>query len=209
MRIGFLLLQCRCFFSFSFSSDTLENFSSCKNSADRFDDFAPPFRCAKVFWAESACVALRLLSKLSYYITTSRKETPSLTSKCITQDMAYRQSLMKYAEKYAQAGNTTRFGRTSASGNSAGMEVWRPRPVSPGADWQQNAPGANRRNTEALEDLHFSQAGYRLRQTHQATSTNGNCLFKAFALMKSKYTLVQNGLIFNLAFSLSLRKGKF
>ena len=117
MRIGFLLLQCRCFFSFSFSSDTLENFSSCKNSADRFDDFAPPFRCAKVFWAESACVALRLLSKLSYYITTSRKETPSLTSKCITQDMAYRQSLMKYAEKYApaaQAGNTTRAGFISA-----------------------------------------------------------------------------------------------
>ena len=38
--------------------------------------------------------------KLSYHITTRRKETISLMSKSITQDMAYRQSLMKYAEKY-------------------------------------------------------------------------------------------------------------
>ena len=38
--------------------------------------------------------------KLSYHITTRRKETISLMSKSITQDMEYRQSLMKYAEKY-------------------------------------------------------------------------------------------------------------
>ena len=38
--------------------------------------------------------------KLSYHTTTWRKETISLMNKSITQDMAYRQSLMKYAEKY-------------------------------------------------------------------------------------------------------------
>ena len=38
--------------------------------------------------------------KLSYHITTRRKETISLMSKSITQDMSYRQSLMKYTEKY-------------------------------------------------------------------------------------------------------------
>ena len=56
-------------------------------------------------------------------------------SKSITQDMAYRQSLMKYAEKYApaaQAGNTTRAGHSFTSGNNAGTEAWRPWPVSPG-----------------------------------------------------------------------------
>ena len=38
--------------------------------------------------------------KLSYHTATWRKETISLMNKSITQDMAYRQSLMKYAEKY-------------------------------------------------------------------------------------------------------------
>ena len=38
--------------------------------------------------------------KLSYHTTTWRKKTISLMNKSITQDMAYRQSLMKYAEKY-------------------------------------------------------------------------------------------------------------
>ena len=38
--------------------------------------------------------------KLSYHTTTWRKETISLMNKSITQDIAYRQSLMKYAEKY-------------------------------------------------------------------------------------------------------------
>lgn len=38
--------------------------------------------------------------KLSYHTTTSREETLFPMSKSITQDMAYRQSLMKYAEKY-------------------------------------------------------------------------------------------------------------
>lgn len=37
---------------------------------------------------------------LSYHTKPARKETISLMSKSITQDMAYRQSLMKYAEKY-------------------------------------------------------------------------------------------------------------
>ena len=38
--------------------------------------------------------------KLSYHTTTWRKDTISLMNKSITQDMAYQQSLMKYAEKY-------------------------------------------------------------------------------------------------------------
>ena len=56
-------------------------------------------------------------------------------NKSIAQDMAYRQSLMKYAEKYGvsrASRNTTRAGRTSTSGSSAGMEVRHPFPVSPG-----------------------------------------------------------------------------
>lgn len=38
--------------------------------------------------------------KLSYHTTTRRKETISLMSKSITQNMAYLRSLIKYAEKY-------------------------------------------------------------------------------------------------------------
>ena len=38
--------------------------------------------------------------KLNYHTATWRKETIPLMNKSITQDMAYRQSLMKYAEKY-------------------------------------------------------------------------------------------------------------
>ena len=42
----------------------------------------------------ASCVKVKLPHK------TFRKETIFLMSKSITQDMAYRQSLMKYAEKY-------------------------------------------------------------------------------------------------------------
>ena len=38
--------------------------------------------------------------KLSYHTKTSQKGAVSLMSNSITQDMTYRQSLMKYAEKY-------------------------------------------------------------------------------------------------------------
>lgn len=38
--------------------------------------------------------------KLSYHTITLRKETTSLRSKSIIQDVSYRQLLMKYAEKY-------------------------------------------------------------------------------------------------------------
>ena len=55
-------------------------------------------------------------------------------SKSITQDMRYRQSLMQYAAKYGVSrANTTKAGHISTSGRHAGMEVWRPWLVSPGA----------------------------------------------------------------------------
>ena len=68
-------------------------------------------------------------------------------STSITQDMAYRQSLMKYAEKYGvsrasrkynksrssvPAESTTKAGRISTSGGRAGMEMFLPWPASPG-----------------------------------------------------------------------------
>ena len=71
-------------------------------------------------------------------------------SKSITQDMAYRQSLMKYAENTASAvpaGSTTRVGHTSTSGNSDGMEVRHPLPASP--DGHTAIKPAHRRRTEA------------------------------------------------------------
>lgn len=39
-----------------------------QNSADRFDDSVLPFRCATVFRAESACVALLFLSKMKSFM---------------------------------------------------------------------------------------------------------------------------------------------
>ena len=47
----------------------------------------------------------------------------------ITQDMAHKQSLMKYAEKYGvtmPAGSTTGAVRASTSGGPVGMKVWSP-----------------------------------------------------------------------------------
>ncbi len=55
---------------------------------------------------------------------TSRKETSSLMNS-ITQDMKYRQSLMKYVEKYGvsqPAGNITKADRISIFGKSDTME---------------------------------------------------------------------------------------
>ncbi|WP_154669714.1 hypothetical protein [Clostridium phoceensis] len=45
-------------------------------------------------------------------------------SKSITQDMAYRQSLMKYAEKYGVSCASRKYNRTSTSGRPAEMGVW-------------------------------------------------------------------------------------
>ena len=56
-------------------------------------------------------------------------------SKSITQDMAYRQSLMKYAEKYGVSRASRKYNRAghiSTSGRLVGMEPWDLCPVSPG-----------------------------------------------------------------------------
>ena len=56
-------------------------------------------------------------------------------SKSITQDMAYRQSLMKYAEKYGVSRASRKYnkaGRISTSGGLAGMAEQNPWFASPG-----------------------------------------------------------------------------
>ena len=56
-------------------------------------------------------------------------------SKSITQDMAYRQSLMKYAEKYGVSRASRKYnksGRISTSGGLVGMVEQNPWPASPG-----------------------------------------------------------------------------
>ena len=56
-------------------------------------------------------------------------------SKSITQDMAYRQSLMKYAEKYSVSRASRKYNKSRSyhlySESSAGMAVQRPSPASP------------------------------------------------------------------------------
>ena len=54
----------------------------------------------------------------------------------VTQDMAYRQSLMKYAEKFGVGGacrSITGRGRISTSGKPAGTERQSPWPAGPAA----------------------------------------------------------------------------
>lgn len=71
------------------------------------------------------------LLKLKLWTATQREVAISFISKSITQDMAY---LMKHTENTASAalaGSTTRSGRPSTFGKSAGMRVWHPWPASP------------------------------------------------------------------------------
>ena len=50
--------------------------------------------------------------KLSYHTPTRPKGATSFMSKSITQDMAYRQSLMKYAEKYGVSRASRKYNRS-------------------------------------------------------------------------------------------------
>lgn len=54
--------------------------------------------------------------------------------KSITQDMAYRQSLMRYAEKYGVSRASRKYNKSRSYiyfWKRAGMEAWNPLPVSP------------------------------------------------------------------------------
>lgn len=56
-------------------------------------------------------------------------------SKSITQDMAYRQSLMKYAEKYGVSRASRKYNKSRSYiyfWKKRWTEVWSPWPVSPG-----------------------------------------------------------------------------
>lgn len=70
--------------------------------------------------------------KLSYQTTIRRKEPLSLISKSIIQDMAYLQSLnmQRNVLSAAPAGNTTRTGHTSTSGDNSRAEVRPPWPTT-------------------------------------------------------------------------------
>ena len=67
--------------------------------------------------------------------TPTRKETLSLMSKSITQDMAYRHSLMKYTGKYGVSRASRKHNKSRSYiyfwRQPLGWYVWHPLPVSP------------------------------------------------------------------------------